>query len=96
MSWSEQFDEPVELTKDIALPSLRDAANYFIDLPASKSIDEHWQLARRFLVSAAEGKGSVWLARIAVVRALDHEKRSSTVGKREPTTECWFARWRLA
>jgi hypothetical protein len=77
MSWSEQFDVPIELTGARALCTLRDAANYIIDLPAGESIGEHWQLARRFLVSAAEGDGPVWIARVAVERALNHGKKAS-------------------
>jgi hypothetical protein len=85
MSWSERFDEPIELTKDTALFTLRDAANHFIDLPASESIREHWQLARRFLVSAAEGKGSLWVARVAFLRALDYGKAASRAESAGPT-----------
>jgi hypothetical protein len=80
MSWSEQFDEPIELP-EATLRTLRDAANYIIDLPASESIREHWQLARTFLVSAAEGKGPVWTARVAVVRALNHGKKATPAGR---------------
>src|SRR5215467_1081285 len=88
MSWSLKFDEPITLSNGKALVTLRDAGNYVVDLPASKSIREHWQLARTFLVSAAEGKGSVWMARLAVVRALNHGKKASS--SRRPQLQAGF------
>jgi hypothetical protein len=72
VSWSLSFDEPIP-AKGKPLRTLRDAANHVMALPKAKSALPHWQLAVRCLMSAAEKRGPIMMARIAVVKALDHD-----------------------
>ena len=56
------------------LRTLRDAANHVIALPARESKQEHWQTAMACIIAAAEKRGMVMMARIAVVQALQAGK----------------------
>jgi hypothetical protein len=69
--WSRQFDDPIP-TGDGELRSLRDAGVYILVLPPAEAEREHWQIAMEFLISAAEKGGIVMLARIAMLRAMNH------------------------
>jgi hypothetical protein len=53
------------------LRTLRDAGVYFLALPPAEAEREHRQIAMEFLISAAE-KGGIVMARIAMLRALNH------------------------
>lgn len=72
MSWSLQFDEPIPLAKDKPLVTLCDAADHIMALPVKEAALPHWQLAVECLMSAAEKRGLVMLARIAMAKALSH------------------------
>ncbi len=50
--------------------TLRDVANHVMGLPKTESALPHWQLAVECLMAAAEKRGLVMMARIAVVKAL--------------------------
>jgi hypothetical protein len=69
--WSRQFDDPIP-TGDGELRSLRDAGVYILALPPAEAEREHWQVAMECLISAAEKGGIVMMARIAILRALNH------------------------
>lgn len=72
MPWSRKFDEPIELA-DTSIRTLRDAADYVMGLPSAQQRKPHWQIAGTHLIYAAERSlGWVWLARIAMLRALNH------------------------
>jgi hypothetical protein len=70
MSWTAPFDEPIRLNNGKRLRTLREAAQHVIDLPPRQSLLPHWQTAMACLLSAAEGKGPMMMARVAMVRAL--------------------------
>jgi hypothetical protein len=70
MSWSLEFDEPIALPAGRELRTLRDAGYHLIALPASEAELARWQLAAGCVLSAAERRGPVMLARIAMVKAL--------------------------
>jgi hypothetical protein len=72
MSWSIKFDEPIALAKGKSLRTLRDAGEYVAALPKRHSGLPHWRLAAQCLLSAAEKRGLVMMARIAMVQALSH------------------------
>lgn len=74
MSWSLQFDEPIEFAKDKPLRTLRDAAEHVTALPRAVAELEHWQTAIACLIAAAEKRGIVMMARITVVQALQAAK----------------------
>ena len=74
VSWSLKFDEPIELGKGKALRTLRDAANHLLTLPWRRTKQEHWQTAMGCLLLAAEKRGPLTMARIAMVNALGNGK----------------------
>lgn len=74
MSWSLQFDVPIEIVKGKSLRTLRDAANHIIALPPRETRQQHWQTAMACLLSAAEKRGPLMMARVAMVQALGNGK----------------------
>jgi hypothetical protein len=70
--WSRQFDDPIPTGDGGELRSLRDAGVYILALPPAEAEREHWQTAMEVLISAAEKGGIVMMARIAMLRALNH------------------------
>jgi hypothetical protein len=74
MSWSHEFDEPIELAKGKPLRTLREAAEHITALPRAVSELEHWQTAIACLIAAAEKRGIVMMARIAMLQALQAER----------------------
>jgi hypothetical protein len=72
MAWSRRFDDPIALPDGRTLEALRDAAGDITRLSAKKAELEHWQLAMQLLIEAADRGGIVMMARIAVLRALNH------------------------
>ena len=70
MSRSLQFDDPIELAKGKPLDTLRDEAEQITALPRAVAELEHWQTAIACLIAAAEKRGIVMMARIAMVQAL--------------------------
>ena len=74
VSWSLKFDKPIELGKGKALRTLRDAANYILALSPRETKREHWQTAVGCLLLAAERRGPLMMARIAMMKALGNGK----------------------
>jgi hypothetical protein len=70
--WSRQFDDPIPIGDGGELRTLRDAGVHILALPPAEAEREHWQIAMEFLISAAEKGGIVMMARIAMLRALNH------------------------
>jgi hypothetical protein len=70
--WSRQFDDPIPTSDGGELRSLRDAGVYILALPPAEAEREHWQVAMEVLIFAAEKGGIVMMARIAMLRALNH------------------------
>ena len=73
MSWSMRFDEPIRLDSK-ALRTLRDAAEHVIALPPEETKQAQRQTAMSCLLAAAERKGPVTIARIAMLKALANGK----------------------
>jgi hypothetical protein len=69
--WSRHFDDPIS-TGDGELRSLRDAGVYILALPPAEAERQHWQVAMECLIAAAEKGGIVMMARIAMLRAMNH------------------------
>jgi hypothetical protein len=69
--WSRHFFDPIPTCDGGELRTLRDAGVYILTLPPAEAEREHWQIAMEFLISAAE-KGGIVMARIAMLRALNH------------------------
>ena len=74
--WSTPFDDPIVLPDGRKLVTLKDAADYITKLPKAEHDREHWRLAVRLLLDAADHGGIVMMARIAVQRALNHGKQA--------------------
>jgi hypothetical protein len=72
MPWSAKFNEPIPLPGRKPLVSLRDAANHIMRLPKAERELPHWQAACEALILVAEEDGPVMLARIGMLRAINH------------------------
>jgi hypothetical protein len=74
LPWSTPFFEPVELADGRTLSTLEDAGHYIAGLPAAEQRKPHWQAAAEVLILVAERGGDPMMARIGVMRALNHDK----------------------
>jgi len=76
MPWSTPFDEPIALRGGGKLVTLQQAADYVMKLPEPAQRQPRWQTAVENLIQAAEtGGGWLMFARIAMLRALNEDKR---------------------
>jgi len=82
VSWSAAFDDPVPLPRGRRLLTLRDAARYITRLPAAEQRQERWQHAAEALLLVAEHDGPTMMARIAMMRALNHGRPQPALGPR--------------
>ena len=85
MSWTRQFDEPIVLPDGGELRTLLDAGRYVETLPKAKHDRPEWQTAMRMLLMAAEGRGPVMFAHIALMKAVCTENLDSDVVVMKPT-----------
>jgi hypothetical protein len=76
MPWSTAFDDPVRVNNKLQLLTLQEAADYIMRLPEDAQHEPRWQTAVETLINAAEtGGGWVMFARIAMLRALNADRR---------------------
>jgi len=76
MPWSTPFDDPIPLRGGGRLVTLQQAADYVMALPEKVQHEARWQTAVEHLINAAEtGGGWLMFARIAVMRALDADRK---------------------
>ena len=75
MSWDSEFAEPIDLPNNIVATTLRQVAAYIGELPEAEQNSREWKNARKRMRQAADQVGSIWFARIAIVRALHRDKR---------------------
>ena len=87
MSWSLKFDEPIEVGKGEVLRTLRDAGDHIIALSPSETKQPHWHTAVACLLSASEKRGSVVIARIAMMHALNSGKAPPSENGKAPPSE---------
>jgi hypothetical protein len=76
MPWSTPFEDPIPLDRGRQLVTLKDAADHIRKLRKAEHDQPHWQLAVQQLIEAAEDRGPLMFARIAVSRALNHGRPS--------------------
>jgi hypothetical protein len=76
-NWSKQFDKPINVSNGGQLISLHDAAEYIAALPEREHRRQAWKKATGSLMSAADGRLSIMVAYIAVLRALGQSERAS-------------------
>jgi hypothetical protein len=74
MPWTRTFDDPIVLPEGKTLVSLKDAAGYIMALPIREAVAEHWQIAMKQLIDAAEGGDCIMRARIGMLQALNAGK----------------------
>jgi hypothetical protein len=72
MAWSQKFFDPIAVSRGRPLVTLRDAGRYIAGLPAAQQRQAHWQTAAELLLLVAERGGDTMMARIAVMRAINH------------------------
>lgn len=72
MSWGLVFFDRIEIPRGRPLVSLRDAGRYIAALPAAQQRLAHWQAAAELLLLVATRGGDPMMARIAMMRALNH------------------------
>src|SRR6266704_1438656 len=70
MSWDSQFAEPIDLPNNVAATTLGHVIAYISELPDAERNSREWQNARKSVLQAADQVGSIWFARIAIIRAL--------------------------
>jgi hypothetical protein len=65
------FFDPIVLPNGKTLITLRDAAEYIIELPRAERDAPEWQAVMEALLLVAENSGPLMFARIGVMRALN-------------------------
>lgn len=78
MSWDLKFSEPVTLSHEKPLVTLRDASVYITALPLKVYSASAWENAMGALVQAAELGGPIQIAQIALICALRAEGRPAS------------------
>jgi hypothetical protein len=58
LSWSDEFESPIELPRRKPLITLRDAAVHITKLPKAEHDAKEWQAAMEALILVAEHNGS--------------------------------------
>ena len=74
MPWSRTFHVPIHLPDGRVLRTLRDAGEYIQELPKAIHQRPEWQIAAEMLLEAAEGKGPLMFAEIAIRKAVNAGK----------------------
>jgi hypothetical protein len=77
VSWDREFDDPVPGCR-----SLRDAAKLIMALPKAEQELPHWKAAIEALILVAELEGDVLLARVGMLRALNHGKAEPLIPRK--------------
>jgi hypothetical protein len=88
--WSRKFDDPIPVAKGEELVTLRDAVLYITKLPKAEQQIEEWQTAVEALILVAESKdGPTMLARIGVMKALNHGKPNPAIAPRRKRAKAY-------
>jgi hypothetical protein len=72
--WGRAFDDPIALPDGRQLVSLRDAGEHIAALPQSEQQQANWHTAAEMLMQAAEGRGLLMFAYVAMRQALRQGK----------------------
>jgi hypothetical protein len=72
MSWSLEFEDEIKTPAGNMMRTLKDAADYIRKLSQHDQQSAHWELAIETLIMAAEKRGPILHAQIAMNRALAH------------------------
>jgi hypothetical protein len=71
VSWDRPFDQPVPLPSGPPARTLRAAADYIKRLPQAEHDSPDWQIAIEMLIEAAEDRGPMIFAKMAILRAVN-------------------------
>lgn len=71
--WGRPFEEPIEIDGR-TLTTLRDAGEHIAALPKKVHDRPEWRTAMEVLLLVAERGGPTMMARIGIMRALNHGK----------------------
>ena len=80
MSWSRAFHIPIALPDGRVFRTLRDAGEYIQELPKAIHQRPEWQVAAEMLLEAAESKGPLTFAEIAMRKAVNAGKPAPSQG----------------
>jgi hypothetical protein len=87
--WSRRFNDPIRLPKGRQLVTLKDAGNYITKLPKAEHEAAEWQAAMQALILVATSGGPTMLARIGVMRALNHRKSDPAITPRRKRAKAY-------
>jgi hypothetical protein len=83
--WTREFDEPIPVSKDRQLVTLRDAGDYVAELPETEYMTPEWQAAMLALMLVVELNGPTMMARIGIMRALNRNVERTFNSSRKDT-----------
>jgi hypothetical protein len=70
VSLERPFDRPVPLPKGAPARTLRDAADFIRKLPKVEQDRAEWQIALDLVIDAAENRGPIMFAKMAILEAV--------------------------
>jgi hypothetical protein len=85
LTWSRAFDDPIPLPSGKPLRTLQEAADHILAPPKAEQAKPRWQTAVECLIMAAEGRGPVMFARIAMLRALNGVEPGASMVRPPPS-----------
>jgi hypothetical protein len=84
MSWDRPFAHPLPLPSGPPARTLRAAANYIKKLPQAEHDSPDWQIAIGMLIEAAEDRGPMMFAKMAILRAVNrHVERPLNTSRKD-------------
>jgi hypothetical protein len=89
MTWAKPFEDPIETPAGQTLRTLKDTADHIRKLPKTVHDKPHWRLAIKTLIMAAEDRGPVLHAQIAVNRALNYGRPTPAKAQRKKAVKAY-------
>jgi hypothetical protein len=84
VSWDQRFFDPIMVPGRKPLVTLRDAAQYIIELPKAERELPQWEIAIEWLMLVGEHGGDPMVPRIAMMKALQrHEPKAAPAPRRK-------------
>ena len=77
------------MPRERSLVTLEDAGNYITKLPKAEHEAKEWQAAMEALILVATSGGPTMLARIGVMRALNHRKSDPAITPRRKRAKAY-------
>jgi hypothetical protein len=89
MPWSARFDDPIPIPGRKPLRTLRDEAKFLMGLSRVERIQPHWLDAIEAVILVVERNGPTMLARIGMMRALNHGKPNPKLAPRRKRAKAY-------